>query len=143
MKPVEQEYLLDDPEGGSCYRAAIASIFELPRRAVPHFCSDYVDDGQPSIEGWDTDGWITALCLWAWMLGYDVEFYEEAEEWNWEEVAFGYVVAGGPSPRDPDDTLHAVVWGPDGLVHDPHPSKDGLAGDPVDFTAFIERTDGL
>jgi hypothetical protein len=32
-------------------------------------------------------------------------------------------LAIGMSPRGVE---HVVVWGPDGLVHDPHPSRDGI-----------------
>jgi hypothetical protein len=40
-------------------------------------------------------------------------------------------LATGPSPRG--DYNHVVIWQDGRCVHDPHPSGDGLAGDPIEF----------
>ena len=51
---------------------------------------------------------------------------------------WGYCVAGGESPRGDFD--HAVVFQIQNcvpvLVHDPHPSGDGLDGEATYFTCF-------
>lgn len=40
----------------------------------------------------------------------------------------GAVIARGKSPRE---KAHAVLWDDDGLLHDPHPSRAGLVGEPT------------
>lgn len=40
----------------------------------------------------------------------------------------GPVIARGISPRE---KAHAVLWSDDGLLHDPHPSRAGLIGEPT------------
>lgn len=50
------------------------------------------------------------------------------------------VIASGPSPRG--DWLHSVLADPwtGSLIHDPHPSDAGLAGDPVDLILLVGKS---
>lgn len=107
---------------GNCLQAAVASMLDLPLEGVPHFAI-YAD-------------WWSAMRRWL----------REARGMDWAYVAFPvsgdqgdwwdryaelgrengwHVLLGGPSPRGPFS--HVVVGNVDlELVHDPHPSRDGL-----------------
>ncbi len=145
MIPVEQTILHDPDNGiyGDCFRCAVASILEVPALAVPHFMN------YPWKEG-DSDGgrWYPEFCRWLKLRG--LTYLEltiatdlKPEEWFASIAAEGfdtYHTLSGRSPR----ALHTVV-GRNGLVvHDPHPSKDGLVGPAEDgwhvgFLIYSER----
>lgn len=117
MIPVDQEYLHDPANGveGDCFRAVLASILELPITEVPHFAA-------------------------ATKLASDFFFWEHV--YNWLEAqgyqywpgrnppvgALEYHALSGPSPRTKGG-FHATVGLAGKVVHDPHPSRDGIAGD--------------
>ncbi len=46
----------------------------------------------------------------------------------------GPIIARGLSERN---KAHAVVWNDDGLLHDPHPSRAGLVGEPTHAMLII------
>ena len=131
MKPVDQEFvhLPEIGQLGDCQRAVIASLLELPISEVPHFLQDA--NGDPS-DYWDSiQGFLASRGL-AYMhvparsgtafFGEGVDVYHEIS---------------GPSPRG-GGVMHAVVGRNGVIVHDPHPSKAGLAGDPSEWEhAFI------
>lgn len=48
-----------------------------------------------------------------------------------------HYIASGKSPRG--DFLHSTVHLDGKLVHDPHPSRDGLDGEPTDFEFVVLR----
>jgi hypothetical protein len=50
-------------------------------------------------------------------------------------------IATGTSPRN-DKHNHSVVWKGEMMVHDPHPSGDGITGDPKLFTVVIPKDMG-
>ena len=66
--------------------------------------------------------YIVYFAVRGWYLYRDVYFPSDQE----------YVYAAGESPRSTEDEplSHAVVWGDDGLVWDPHPSRKGIVGEP-------------
>lgn len=107
MIPVDQTYLVDTHPliEGNCLQAAVASIYELPLDAVPHFI----------LFG---DFWFAAMAKYVESRGLSIEKVTESSD---------YVLAFGPSPRG---VRHAVVWKDGKLAHDPHPSRDGLVGEP-------------
>lgn len=118
MIPHTQTIFVNDPRGipGDCLRTAVASLLELPTEAVPHFVL------------FDTPGeWFNVLTLWLRGRGLYIKPLPGS---NVDREC----LALGMSPRDVE---HVVVWGPDGLIHDPHPSRAGI--EPRQFWALEER----
>lgn len=126
-----QKYLAERPDGhtakgipGDCYRTALAVVLDLRRDEVPHFAllehdaetaaRTWVRDRFP---GWDID-WFPAVpwpIQWA-KLGIEIGDMQRR------------AVATGRSPRG--HWSHCVVIDTisGDLIHDPHPSGDGLLG---------------
>ncbi len=103
MRPVDQTtYGRHD---GNCFSACLASILEISIEEVPLFLGPYWDDFLP---------WLKDRGLWA-------SLYRRSEG----HVPPGYSIAGGPSKRFAGK-MHACVAYNGMVVHDPHPSRDGL-----------------
>ncbi len=124
--PTRQDGHNADGIPGDCLRTAVASLLDEPILDVPHFGM--------------AEGWWEALTDYAKSLGDVVLYYpikeghaepDTFEEWpalrRWvDNNMAGLVLLGGPSPRGPFG--HEVVGNTDmQLVHDPHPSRAGLA----------------
>lgn len=98
---------------GNCLSASVASVLELPLSSVP-----------------DLRGirWLPKLDHWLATFRWRPHvFSEHPQGWSDPCIALG----NGPRGRP-----HAVVWagGVHGrIVHDPHPSRAGLAGQPFGF----------
>ena len=107
MRPVDQTIL--DSNRGNCFTACIASILELPLNAVPHFV----------LFG---DEWWDAFLAWLAELGLSASIYPTSDD---AYVPPGWTIAGGPSKRFAG-RMHACVALDGIVVHDPHPSRDGL-----------------
>ena len=108
-------------ERGDCFRACLASIFELPLEGVPDFGTD------------DEDGsWYRELQ--AWLLPRNLCMVEVP----FDKVtgAWGYAILGESSPRVKGG--HAVVVRDRHVVHDPHPDQPSR-GDPEVFYLFLAR----
>lgn len=107
MTPVDQQYLKGNPEGipGDCVRACVASILDLPIEEVPHFVQLHDQEWQLAMIDWCEERGIVAT----WKQGISRD--------HWP-----YMVCG-PSPRS---GRHACVYQSGALLHDPHPSRDGL-----------------
>ncbi len=127
MKPVMQtKFGIPD---GNCFPACLASIFELPLEKIPIL--NEIDQN-----------WRPHLLKWLATFGM-----------SWTQVPAGscwipngvYRIAGGPGPR-PDSAgkpiWHAVVWLDDKMVHDPHPSGDGLSCSPDHYDLFLVKDPG-
>lgn len=100
-----QTIFAGDPRGipGDCLRTAVASLLELPVEAVPHFAL------------FDAPGdWFEVFTMWLRGRGLRIQPLAEPDQ---ECLALG---------RSPRDVEHVVVWGPRGLLHDPHPSRAGI-----------------
>lgn len=122
MKPVDQTVLGD---GGDCYRAALASILELPVDALPNFRVTDPDDMSGAAARWlarsDAFAGVRLLPL----------YVQSQRDLDCTHFAFSmYCLVSGKSRRT-DATgrnrWHAVVgrtlpWGVE-LLHDPHPDK--------------------
>lgn len=109
---------------GDCWKTCIASLMELPMEDVPHF----VEHGDL---WWDvTQAFIKAIA------GNDKEL-----RW-WEDVnavpaGHEFLIGTGVSPRG--DFQHAVIVDHSAkVVHDPHPSRAGLAGPPETFYSIVD-----
>jgi hypothetical protein len=115
---------LHDPDKGTigdCWRACIASILGVPAEEVPHFLKLELEELKAS--------WITLTVEWLRERGYSLIRLDSAPFW----VSDGFLcIASGMSPRG---FRHCVVYDGFDIVHDPHPSRDGL----VDFD--LDRDD--
>lgn len=121
-------------EQGNCLSAAVASIFELKLRDVPHFSALNIGpDGKP------TGAWYRHLWDFAGSLGYDIYYRYKDKSGRIEmmEGALPYHIIGGASPRGYIGG-HAVVGYNGKIIHDPHPDQTGLASID-DFGFFIPR----
>lgn len=107
MKPIDQTKLHDPNNGteGNCLAASLASILELPLSEVPKF----EDMGKKS--------WFPALKVWLEDKGFTLL------QWHDETWLPGYYLVMGLSTRGVN---HQVVYKDGKLVHDPHPSRDGI-----------------
>jgi hypothetical protein len=107
MTPVDQEFLHDPPkQNGDCLRAIVASLLDLPLSEVPHFCA----------EG-DGEGWFLRLGLWLQARGLCVV------PLLGPQCIDAFHIAAGPSRRG---VRHAVVMRNGRVVHDPHPTREGI-----------------
>lgn len=101
MRPVDQTtYGVND---GNCFPACIASILEISIDEVPRFFGPSVD-----------------FLRWLAPQGLSATRYKGSDY-----VPPGYAIAAGPSRRFAG-RLHACVAYDGAVVHDPHPSRDGL-----------------
>jgi hypothetical protein len=120
----------DNPAGdrGNCFQVCLACILGEPLSEVPHFYNtdEPLEQQHANIRNWLRErGWLWFCFEWRW-------FAEEIKAERPPLPPAGLVVVSGKSPRG--DWAHAVVgrvtavgWE---LVHDPHPSKAGIDGDP-------------
>lgn len=137
MTPVDQLHLhSDEPDAefGDCFRACVATLLDLPALEVPHFCRR----PDPAVQ------WLKRTQDWLARRGL---LYVEVNAVPWaylQRPRRPLVIAGGKSPRGAFG--HNVVGeiSRDGfrLVHDPHPSRAGLVGEPEDYGIFM-RLDEL
>jgi len=126
MTPANQEFTHKPEEGqyGDCQRAVIASLLDLPISDVPHFLA--VSKNDATIY-WES---VQAFCR-----SHGYVYLTVAK--NSGSAFFGddgpvYHEISGPSPRGGGVT-HAVVGCNGEVVFDPHPSRAGLAGDPMEW----------
>lgn len=97
--------------GGNCFSACIATLLGLPLADVPYFMEP--EDWWDGFLEWLRPRGLYALCF-------------PLKDQGWRPP--GYHVLSGRSPRRPDDpnAHHSVVARGDEIIHDPHPSRDGL-----------------
>ena len=120
MKPVQQTSFGKDE--GNCFQACLASIFEIDIEAIPFF-QDY------------KSSWYDQFSLWLMsefgLQPIDLQITPNPD-WIW--IPQGYHIINGLSPRG--DFHHSVVGKAGQMVHDPHPSGDGLRTR-ESFTLFV------
>lgn len=101
MRPVDQTtYGFHD---GNCFPACVASILETSIDQVPHF-----------------QGVSLGFLQWLASLGLSATLYKSVNH-----VPRGYSIAAGTSLRFAG-RMHACVAYDGAVVHDPHPSREGL-----------------
>ena len=126
MIPVDQE--IESFEDGDCMRACIASLLELPLTTVPNFA----ENNAANFYEFLTD----FLSLYG-LKAVDICF---ADKQGTEAIKDCVLIATGVSPRAlNDDQKHAVIWLNGKILHDPHPSKAGLFGDPDRYTILFPK----
>jgi len=111
-------------ERGNCYAACIASILGLPLETVPNFCAGG--------EAWfsETNKWLHENC------GVVISTWREDPFGAYpKEYGEAVYIASGKSPRG--DWNHSVVWSRGSVLHDPHPSRAGIVGDPLEWDVFL------
>lgn len=120
MKPIDQTKF-GSPEG-NCFAACLASILEIPLEEFPVVSKTkqyWIDKFNRFLEPY---GIFLLLIQGKYS---DNEHYFPPD---------GLVcVASGMGPRG---LQHSVVWYKNKVLHDPHPSREGLVERPVDY-AFI------
>lgn len=130
MTGVDQEFLSDPDNGvqGDCWRACIATILGLPRDTVPHFIQDHGDE------------WLEATEEWLVANGHP-KLYHFPTRFPIADPLRPLVILVGPSPRG---VAHGVVADATTgeIVHDPHPSRDGLVSRSAVY-AFYEFPEEL
>lgn len=124
MIPVDQTTF--GQPGGNCFSACVASLLDLPISEVPYFMDE-------------TSGvkWYAQLDAWLAPRGYYALHFNIVDRAAYDRENLwpkGYYILGGKSPRGD----HAVVARGAEVVHDPHPSRDGLDPATVDgFTLLV------
>ncbi len=108
---------LSGGQRGNCLQACVASIFELPLNAVPHFVS--------------RDNWWGEFTKW--LSKYNIQVMQlKIQPWNCWSIAIGKSPRGG--------FTHGVVCAPDGtLAHDPHPDSTYLDGEIQGYYIFMVK----
>lgn len=113
-------------ERGNCYSACVASILGLPLENVPNFCA--IDDD------WfvKANEWLHENCGVV-VLSFSGEdpLVNHQQEYG-ESVVY---IATGRSPRG--DWHHSVLWKNGCVLHDPHPSRAGIVGRPIEWDIFV------
>lgn len=109
MQPVTQIITRPNAENlpGDCFRAAVASVMELPLDGVPHFM----------LFG---DKWLDAFFMWMEERGFSVSFTTDA----FDVPTDTFYLLTGKSPRG--DFKHTVVARNSETLHDPHPMGGGV-----------------
>jgi len=127
MKPVDQtRFNIEEPlQGppGDCYAACLASIFEVDLADFP----DEAETWKPGMghrESWRL--YLPRVHEWLRERGWVLIELESSHLFYGGGKFDPYCIYSGPSPRKPDIN-HAVVGrGYREIIHDPHPSRDGL-----------------
>lgn len=117
MKPVKQSklYYPDAIHSGNCLAACLASLLELPLWMVP-----------PFEDMFGRNEWRARISEWL-KLVHDMEMVRT--DGHQPEGLPEFYVTCGMSSRG---VGHAVIYSAGALVHDPHPSGDGVVK--VDWT---------
>ena len=125
MKPVAQTILT--VPGGDCFRACIASIFELPIEALPNPQDpELAETPMGSAAGW----WIEWQ---SWLAKRNLTMYTwEHTPGGW--IPQGYALLAADSPRGP--WLHSVVCHDGKIVWDPSPYREQGVGEWREWTVF-------
>ncbi|RPE05566.1 hypothetical protein EGT74_24600 [Chitinophaga lutea] len=119
MKFLTQTKFYDPTAGvrGNCMMACYASFFDLELSQVPAI-EELFDDESVS--------WYERLVNWLNSLGYDEErnHFKQGRPVDPAESGYkDYYFAVGPASRG---VHHMVIYRHGKLVHDPHPSREGL-----------------
>lgn len=97
---------------GNCMSACLASIFEVPLGEVPNFFT---------VGGTEPDKWWKTCRDWLRTKGFGV--MSLAVDSNILSMYEGIFIVSGKSNRGFE---HAVVFKDGKIIHDPHPSLDGI-----------------
>lgn len=119
------------PDGsvkGSCFRTALASITETDPESWPYLEDLDTQWHDPFIDALEKHGYRFSGTYYR---TFGEPIRKSDEQW-WQELVSispgidGYYVVCGLSPRTHVLKGHSVVWKDGKMVHDPHPSNEGL-----------------
>ncbi len=116
MKPVDQTKF--GPVEGNCFRATIASIFELPLEQVPDFMEGITENDQADLV-WQR--------LNEWLKPFNLRFVEAVETALLPRPKGVIHELSGKSPRG--GCYHSVVGQGGEVLHDPSPDRLGVGED--------------
>lgn len=125
MKAVDQTVFVGDTRPGNCFAACIASIFEVPLESIPAW----------EIESQWAEHWIEVSDYLANKFGVgmlEIVFASRTGGLTHDDDCFCILTGKGPRGVN-----HAVVGLGPNIVHDPHPSRDGLVGKPESVVYFV------
>ncbi len=109
---------------GNCFAACVASVLDVDLADVPNFVDDPTRHYMLRAAEWCRPlGWLPVHIAAAHVTG----------------VFDAIAIAGGMGPRG---LRHSVVWRDDVMLFDPHPSGDGLVGDPEAYVVFAALDPG-
>ncbi len=108
---------------GNCFVACIASLLEIPVGDVPDFLLE-------DHESFLVANWHVRYSTWLNKRGWGVCYLGTPQFLRIVGVKDAYFIVSGKSPRG---IGHAVVYKGPNMVHDPHPSGDGVNPDTVDI----------
>ena len=132
MKKVDQQIHNPPEQLGTCFRACIATVLEIEVDDMPPFEKMMFQKKAGNWKGtffkWAYDNGY-GICEWEMNFIHERDKYPDAIVIPDDEI----LIASGRSPRH-DSTNHSVVWKDGEILHDPHPSRDGLASEPFIFT---------
>lgn len=138
VKPLTQTKLHDEAAGvmGNCMATCVASLLEIGIDEVPAW-EEMGDDG----------GWVDSYYAFLREQGLEADGIAsrngDTVDNLWDFVFSecsgidGYFIVGGDTPRTPRG--HAVIYKDRQMVHDPHPSREGITA--VREVYLIQRTD--
>jgi len=139
----------EDVVPGDCWRAALASLLEVPLAEVPHFIHLYAGgigaEGEPMSDDPEGPRWWFESVAWVeqqrpgWTLaawereGFVFPFYDR----ELAEGAPDRLIVTGPSPRGAWN--HSALYSADDgtLAHDPFPDGGGVLPGPGDVAALV------
>lgn len=147
MKKIDQTRLYypnSDEPPGNCFQACVASILECSISDIPDEAKHWSPGASPYRTWrlfWDD------FCIW--LQGRSIGYIEceITAAFDARSVLGVPFIASGPSPRD-KNIDHSVVMCYERtdertvspvMVHDPHPSRDGLAGEIRTFGFFVTK----
>lgn len=119
MKPVDQTILYSETQAGNCMQASVASLLGLPLSEVPHFAesNDPETTWDAFFDFFDEKGYLCHL--------------QEKDK----SLDCAYL-ASGPSNRG---VSHMVVMCGGKLLHDPHPSREGIKSVTLTYVIIPKR----
>lgn len=129
MTPVDQRVFAErEGDVGDCLSACVASLLNLPLDDVPVFVAE--PNWHAAMDNWLAERGLALIYLhflrgtWPWIPPRDVP-----------------LIVGGQSPRGPWGHAVIGIWreGAMEVLHDPHPSRAGIVGDPRNVYVLVPR----
>lgn len=125
---------------GNCFAAAIASIVEKPITDVPNVEVLFDVDGV---------SWYGIMDAWLRANGFAIitnnsfgvshnpsEYNEDSRMALWSELKGRYYLVSGLSPRG---VMHVCIYQNGVMVHDPHPTRDGIDESTIEYYEEIKK----